>query len=87
MMRGMSDAPQGDAALSTLLVRTFALVMIVVGIWLLIGRGMEWSGGYDKVYLREFVLAKTLTPAVAVVIGIVLRLASRPLGRWLARGL
>ena len=49
--------------------------------------GFVLAGEFDVVYLREFLLARIVTPVAAIVIGALLWALSRPLGRLLGRGL
>jgi hypothetical protein len=79
--------PGGPVVWATLGVRGFGLVMIVLGGWQLLARLAELIGTFETVYLADFLLARMVTPAVSLTVGIVLWAASRPLGRVLARRL
>lgn len=76
-----------NTARAILAVRLFGFVLLVVGAWQLAGRGAELAGEIERVYLREFLLARVVTPVAAIAIGALLWAAARPLGRLLARGL
>lgn len=68
-------------------VRLWALAVFTVGLWVLAGNVLDSLVEFNPAYLRYYAMSQLMRPLLAMVLGVMLGLGSRKLGRCLARGL
>lgn len=74
-------------ARATLGVRLLGLALVVVGLWQLLSNLIDTFYAFEPAYFLYYVTQQLLRPLVALALGALLLLVSRPLGRRLARHL
>lgn len=68
-------------------VRLCALFFLLLGLWLLVANLIEGASDFNPSYLGYFLLTQVVRPALAMLLGLVLWVLSKPMGRLLAHGL
>ena len=73
--------------LSILLLRLLGFATALYGLVFLIANVLASFGKIGLVYWQTFLLTVVLPPLLWIVLGIILLIAARRLGRWLSKGL
>lgn len=68
-------------------VRLCALFFGALGLWLLVANLVESFSEFNPSYLGYFLLSQVARPLAAIVLGLLLWLLSKPVGKLLGRGL
>ncbi len=72
---------------ATLYLRLLGFTLLVLALWQGLSNLVESWREFSPTYAIHFLCSELLRPAIAALLGAGLILASRPLARWLARGL
>jgi len=70
-----------------LAVRLLGLFWLVAGLWMLVANVIESATEFNPSFVGYYLQSQLLRPLLAVGVGLLLFIFSRPLGRRLARGL
>ena len=68
-------------------VRLCALFFGALGMWLLTANVIESAGDFNPAYWGYYLKSQIARPTVAIILGALLLLLSRPLGRLIGQGL
>ncbi len=68
-------------------VRLLGLFWIAAGLWMLAANIVESATAFNPSFVGYYLESQALRPSLAVVLGILLMIFARPLGRLVARGL
>lgn len=80
----MRDPAISLVPLATLALRLLGILFLLIGGWQLVANLVDGWMEFDPTYLGYFFRSQLLRPGLAMLIGLILILCSRPLGRWLA---